>query len=67
MNRVFYGKLISNATCELKNLDCLLIRATSGFFPEKSIDEAISHLKKSQEYLDKAKKFINDPTKSRIV
>ena len=66
MNRLFYGKLLSNATHEIKNLDYLLIRATSGFFPEKSIDEALIHLKKSQEYLDKAKKFINNPNQRMI-
>uniref|UniRef100_A0A6C0EQB5 HEPN domain-containing protein n=1 Tax=viral metagenome TaxID=1070528 RepID=A0A6C0EQB5_9ZZZZ len=56
MNRVFYGTFISHAKNELKNLDYLLIRATNGFLPEKSIDEAIYYLKKTQEHLTQAKK-----------
>ena len=57
MNRVFYTTLISNAKYEIKNLDYLLIRATSGFLPEKSIDQAIDHLKKTQNHLIEAKKI----------
>lgn len=60
MNRVFYTTLISNAKCEIKNLDYLLIRATSGFFAEKSIDQAIDHLKKTQDHLIQAKKMYSD-------
>ena len=60
MNRVFYTRLISNAKYEIKNLDYLLIRATSGFFAEKSIDQAIDHLKKTQDHLIQAKKLYSD-------
>ena len=62
MNRVFYGTFISHAKNELKNLDYLLIRATNGFLPEKSIDEAIYYLKKTQEHLTQAKKELQTPT-----
>ena len=60
MNRVFYTRLISNAKYEIKNLDYLLIRATSGFFAEKSIDQAIDHLKKTQDHLIQEKKLYSD-------
>lgn len=59
MNNIFYGRFLSNAISELKNLDYLLIRATNGFLPEKSLDEAIIHLKKTQEHLSTAKKYID--------
>lgn len=60
MNRVFYALHISNAKNEIKNLDYLLIRATSGFFAEKSIEKAIDHLKKTQDHLIEAKKVYSD-------
>jgi len=55
MNKVFCGTLISHAKHEIKNIEPLLIRAHNGFLFEKSVDEAIKHLKEIQSLLLKAK------------
>jgi len=64
MNRVFYELLITNAKCEIKNLDYLLIRARNGFFAEKSIDHAIEHVKKTEKFLTEAKNIYSDDIQS---
>jgi hypothetical protein len=55
MQKVFYGTLISNAKYQLKNLEHLLIRAEHGFFLEKSLDQVIFELNKTQQDLVLAK------------
>lgn len=56
MNKVFFGTLISHAKNELNPIHSLLARASNHFLTEKSIDEAINHLKRSQELLLTAKR-----------
>lgn len=56
MKKIFYGTILSYAKSELKNIDHLLSRAYGGILTEKSIDEAIHHLQKTQEHLNEAKK-----------
>ena len=55
MQKVFYGTLISNAKYQLKNLEHLLIRAEHGFLAEKSLDQVIFELNKTQQDLVLAK------------
>ena len=55
MNKVFFGTLISHAKNELNPINSLLVRASNHFLTERSIDEAILHLKRSQELLLTAK------------
>ena len=55
MQKVFYGTLISNAKYQLKNLEHLLIRAEHGFLAEKSLDQVIFELSKTQQDLVLAK------------
>lgn len=55
MQKVFFGTLISHAQHELTHIQPLLVRASNRFFTEKSIDEAIERLRRSQEQLLLAK------------
>jgi hypothetical protein len=55
MTRLFFGTLLSNAQHELQHIQPLIIRASNRFFVEKSIDQTIEHLRRSQELLLKAK------------
>jgi hypothetical protein len=55
MNRAFFGTLISHAESHIKQVTPLLTRASNRFLTEKSIDEAIEHLRKSTEHLLNAK------------
>ncbi len=55
MHKVFFGTLICHAQSELKHVTPLLTRATNQFLTEKSIDQAIEHLRRSEEHLIKAK------------
>jgi hypothetical protein len=56
MHKVFYGTLISHAKNELRNIDHLLIRADREFLFERSIDQAIEHLQRTQKHLLEAKR-----------
>lgn len=61
MRKVFFGTLIAVAQKELLHIPPLLSRASSQFLTEKSLDEAIKQLQKSQELLLKAKEsYKND-------
>jgi hypothetical protein len=64
MKNVFSGILISYAKHEIKNIEPLLIRAHNGFLFEKSIDEAIRHLKEVELLLLKAKQSYTESLKS---
>lgn len=55
MNKAFYATLILHAKNELSHMNYLLVRANSGFFAERSIDQAIEHLQLTKDYLLKAK------------
>ena len=55
MRKVFFGTLIAHAQSELIPINSLLIRATNRFLTEESIDQAIQHLRRSQEHLQRAK------------
>jgi len=67
MNRVFFGTLISHAESHIKEVKPLLARASNRFLTEKSIDEAIEHLRKSTEHLINAKQsYINHLPPSRV-
>jgi prefoldin subunit 5 len=67
MSKLFFGTLISHAKNELRNIDHLLIRVDRNFLLERSIDQVIEHLRKTQEHLIEAKKQYQDsmgPSKS---
>uniref|UniRef100_A0A6C0JQC6 Uncharacterized protein n=1 Tax=viral metagenome TaxID=1070528 RepID=A0A6C0JQC6_9ZZZZ len=55
MHNVFYGRLISYAKTEIKNIEPLLVRAYHGFLFENSVEEAIKRLADIQLTLIKAK------------
>lgn len=55
MQKVFFGTLISRAQNELTYIPSLLTRASNRFLTEKSIDQAIEHLRLCQEQLLLAK------------
>ena len=60
MSKLFFGTLISYAKNELRNIDHLLIRVDRNFLLERSIDQVLEHLRKTQEHLIEAKKQYQD-------
>jgi hypothetical protein len=60
MNKVFFGRLISQATRRIQTMPVYLTRAQSNFLTVKSLDLAIEELKETQKLLEQAKEAYKD-------
>ena len=67
MTTVFCRTLLSKAMSHIKNVEPKLIRAGEGFFPEKSIENAIKELKETLKLLEQAKQNQNIPQDIRFL
>lgn len=60
MNKVFFGRLISQATRRIQTMPVYLTRAQSNFLTVKSLELAIEELKETQKLLEQAKEAYNE-------
>lgn len=65
MNRVLVSRLILQASSHLNQTTPLLIRASSNFLVNQSLDNAIHELQQSQKILQQAKElYLSSPSSS---